>query len=84
MFGEPDETGLRPAFAAVEDRIAWWAEVFEAPCVGYAADPAEAAKLVAAGADFVALGDWLWRDPPAIPAQLADLARDLRLPEHAT
>ena len=29
MFGEPDENGARPAFAAVEERVAWWAEVFE-------------------------------------------------------
>ena len=83
MFGEPDEAGARPAFAAIEERITWWAEVFEAPCVGYAAEPAEAAKLVAAGADFVALGDWLWRDPPTIAARLAELVRGMRLPEHA-
>ena len=37
MFGEPDAAGERPAFDAIEERIAWWAEVFEAPCVGYAA-----------------------------------------------
>ena len=29
------------------------------------------APLVEAGADFVALGDWLWRDPPAIAAAVA-------------
>jgi thiamine-phosphate pyrophosphorylase len=84
MFGEPDENGARPSFEAIEERIAWWAEVFEAPCVGYAAEPVEVAKLVATGADFVALGDWLWRDPEAVATQLADLMRDLRLPEHAT
>ena len=81
MFGEPDESGARPAFTAIEERIAWWAEVFEAPCVGYAAEPAEVAMLAAAGADFVALGDWLWHDPPAIPARLADLAGALRTAE---
>ena len=37
MFGEPDAAGERPGFAAIEERVAWWAEVFEAPCVGYAA-----------------------------------------------
>ena len=37
MFGEPDETGERPSFEAIEERVAWWAEVFEAPCVGFAA-----------------------------------------------
>ena len=36
MFGEPDADGKRPAFPAIEERVAWWAEVFEIPCVGYA------------------------------------------------
>jgi thiamine-phosphate pyrophosphorylase len=84
MFGEPDDAGERPAFPAIEQRVAWWAEVFEAPCVGFAAAPEEVASLVKAGADFVALGDWLWRDPPTIAARLADAAGELRLPERAT
>jgi thiamine-phosphate pyrophosphorylase len=83
MFGEPDESGNRPAFAAVEDRIGWWAEVFEAPCVGYAAAIEEVAPLVKAGADFVALGDWLWREPQQVAATLARIAPLLRLPETA-
>jgi thiamine-phosphate pyrophosphorylase len=81
MFGEPDGAGARPSFAAIEDRIAWWAEVFEIPCVGYAASPDEVAPLVKAGADFIALGDWLWRDPRAC---VAEAARHLPLPEPAT
>lgn len=80
MFGEPDESGERPSFAAIEERVAWWAEVFEVPCVGYAASPAEVRPLAAAGADFVALGDWLWREPQGI---VAAAARDLKLPEMA-
>ena len=63
MFGEPDAAGERPSFDAIEERVAWWAEVFEAPCVGFAASIDEVAPLVKAGADFVALGDWVWRDP---------------------
>jgi thiamine-phosphate pyrophosphorylase len=62
MFGEPDAAGERPSFEAVEERIAWWAEVFEAPCVGYAGALDEVAPLVAAGADFVAV-DFIWTDP---------------------
>jgi thiamine-phosphate pyrophosphorylase len=83
MFGEPDFDGERPAFAAIEERVAWWAEVFEAPCVGYAADIEEVAALVKAGADFIALGDWIWRDSTAIAATIADAARRMRLPETA-
>jgi thiamine-phosphate pyrophosphorylase len=81
MFGEPDAGGQRPAFAAVEERVAWWADVFEIPCVGYAAAPEEVAPLAKAGADFVALGDWLWRDAHGT---VATAARDLKLPEPAS
>ena len=81
MFGEPDEQGARPGFAAIEERVAWWAEVFEAPCVGYAGAVEEVAPLVAAGADFVALGDWLWSEPEKLPAMLGGVARALHLPE---
>jgi thiamine-phosphate pyrophosphorylase len=54
MFGEPGPDGRRPGFAAIAERVAWWAEVFEIPCVGFAADLDEVAALAAAGADFVA------------------------------
>lgn len=66
MFGEPDALGQRPSVAAIEERIAWWAEIFECPCVGYAAALNEVGRLAAVGADFVAVGDWLWshRDGP--------------------
>ena len=80
MFGEPDAHGHRSAFGLIEERVAWWAEVFEAPCVGYAGGLEDVAPLVAAGADFIALGDWLWRDPAA---NVAAAMRDLRLPEGA-
>jgi thiamine-phosphate pyrophosphorylase len=83
MFGEPGRSGERPALEAIEERIAWWAEVFEAPCVGFAAAADEVMPLVAAGADFVALGDWLWRDPDTAAGEIARLAQHLRLPENA-
>jgi thiamine-phosphate pyrophosphorylase len=80
MFGEPDASGQRPSFAAIEERVAWWAEVFEIPCVGYAAGPDEVAPLAKAGADFIALGDWLWQDAAVA---MAAAARNLCLPETA-
>jgi thiamine-phosphate pyrophosphorylase len=83
MFGEPDATGGRPAFSAIKERVAWWAEVFEIPCVGYAASTDDIAPLVAAGADFVALGDFLWRDPHAIVEVMSETTRHLQLPEPA-
>jgi len=82
MFGEP-AGGDRPSFQAVEERVAWWAEVFEAPCVAYAGSIEEVTPLVQAGADFIALGDWLWCDPQEIAATVARAAESLRLPESA-
>jgi thiamine-phosphate pyrophosphorylase len=55
MFGEPEPDGGRPGFDAILERVGWWAELFEAPCVAWAAKLDEVADLAAAGADFVAL-----------------------------
>ena len=81
MFGDPDRHGERLAFETIEERVGWWAEVFEAPCVAYAGSLDEVAPLVKAGADFIALGDWMWRDPAAT---VAAAGRDLSLPESVT
>jgi thiamine-phosphate pyrophosphorylase len=71
MFGEPDRRGQRPPFAAVEERVEWWADLIELPCVGYAAQADEVEPLARAGADFVALGDWIWLPPGASAAVAA-------------
>jgi len=63
MFGEPDRRGNRAPFEAILERVGWWAEVFEPPCAGYAASLDEVALLAQAGADFIALGDWIWTHP---------------------
>src|SRR5947209_11247773 len=81
MFGEPDTQGRKPSFEAVLDRIAWWAEVFEIPCVGFAATADEAEQLAAAGADFVALGDCVFGDARGSAAAIADTAKRLALAE---
>jgi thiamine-phosphate pyrophosphorylase len=78
MFGEPDVGGRRLAFETIEERVAWWAEVFEAPCVAFAGGIDEIGPLVATGADFVALGDWIWTDAVA---QVREAARRLAQPE---
>ena len=83
MFGEPDAAAKRPSLPAIEERIGWWAEVFEIPCVGYAASIEEIAPLVLAGADFVAIGDFVWRDGHAVASIIGDATRSLRLPEPA-
>ncbi len=88
MFGEPPAfrppqggeglaTGRRPPLDAVLERIAWWAELFQPPCIGYAADLEEVGALAQAQADFVALGDWVWthaQGPAAVAAASGRLA----------
>ncbi len=80
MFGEPDRRGGRPVFAAVEERVNWWAELVEVPCVGYAASLDEVGPLARAGADFIALGDWIWTQPQGAPAAVATAAASLAEP----
>jgi thiamine-phosphate pyrophosphorylase len=77
MFGEPDSAGRRPSFEAIVERVAWWAEVFQPPCVGFADAADEITPLARAGADFVALGAWIWTasaGPAAIRTAAAELA----------
>jgi thiamine-phosphate pyrophosphorylase len=81
MFGEPDENGNRPSFEAIAERVAWWAEVFEIPCVGFAASLDEVEALAQAGADFVAVGDCVFGDSRGCAAALADVVRRLTLAE---
>jgi thiamine-phosphate pyrophosphorylase len=81
MFGEPEEDGHRPSFDAVLERVEWWAEVFEIPCVGYAAHPDEIAALVTAGADFVAVGGFIFEDSRGVGAAMQDAMARLAIPE---
>jgi thiamine-phosphate pyrophosphorylase len=52
---------------SLTERVVWWAEIFETPCVAYAETIAAAGTLADAGADFVAIGDAIWGNssPPA-------------------
>ena len=42
LFGEPDAQKQRPSIEAIAERLQWWAELFEPPCVGFAASRDEA------------------------------------------
>lgn len=79
MFGETF-AGNDVSLGAVEDRVAWWAEVFETPCVAFAPDADAIAPLVRAGADFIAV-EYVWTDPRGLTAALADAMSRLAMPE---
>jgi thiamine-phosphate pyrophosphorylase len=66
MFGEPHggaQTRGLPSLVSLTERVVWWAEIFETPCVAYADTIAAAGVLADAGADFVALGEAVWGSP---------------------
>ena len=83
MFGEPDASGHRPSLGAVIDRVAWWAELFEIPCVAYAARLDDIEALAAAGADFIAVGEALFDDPRGVRIAAVDAAARLKIMEPA-
>jgi thiamine-phosphate pyrophosphorylase len=72
MIGEPDSAGRRASLEAIVERVAWWAELFEIPCVAYAERFEEMGALCGAGADFVAIGDAAFSDPRGCAMALAD------------
>ncbi len=77
LFGEPDTAGHRPSLQAVVERVAWWAEVFQVQCVGYAATLAEIKPLAEAGADFVAVGECIFADTRGPARAIAEAAQSL-------
>lgn len=77
MFGEPGMPQQRASFQAIQERVAWWAELFEIPCVGFAQSFEQIEPLAAAGADFVAIGDFVFADRRGCAVAVADAARRL-------
>jgi thiamine-phosphate pyrophosphorylase len=78
LFGEPDARGQRPSVEAIAERLQWWAELFEPPCVGFAASIEEAGEFAAQGADFILVGDLIWADPRGAAAALMDAEQAIR------
>lgn len=72
LFGEPDAKGQRPSSQAIAERLDWWAELFEPPCVGFAMSSEEAHDFAASGADFVLVGDLVWADSRGPKAALIE------------
>lgn len=78
LFGEPDAQGERPSKDAIAERLQWWDELFEPPCVGFAGSRDEAAEFAAAGADFVLVGDFIWADPRGAKEALIEVDQAIR------
>jgi thiamine-phosphate pyrophosphorylase len=72
MFGEPRDGAPATALELLLERVDWWAEIFETPCVAYAETIEAAGRLARAGADFVALEGAVWNaERPAEAAREA-------------
>lgn len=78
LFGEPDALKARPSVDAIAERLQWWAELFEPPCVGFAASREEAREFAGAGADFVLVGEFIWADPRGAAAALTEVEQTIR------
>ena len=78
LFGEPDAKGQRPSIEAIAERLQWWAELFEPPCVGFAESREEAREFASAGADFVLVGDFIWADPRGPATALSEVEQTIR------
>jgi thiamine-phosphate pyrophosphorylase len=77
LFGEPDSRGQRPSVEAIAERLQWWDELFEPPCVGFAGALDEVGMFARAGADFVLVGDFIWADPRGAAAALTEVGQAL-------
>ena len=62
------------AFAADLELVRWWAELMLVPLVAELESLGQAAEFAAAGAEFIALGEALWRDPAGAPAAVRNLS----------
>jgi thiamine-phosphate pyrophosphorylase len=71
LFGEPRPDGSLPPLPAVIERASWWAEIFETPCIAYCPDADSVAALIETGAEFVALGEWVFAEGVDIRAAVA-------------
>jgi thiamine-phosphate pyrophosphorylase len=49
--------------AQLPDRVGWWSELFNTPCVARAETLADVAPLARAGADFIMIDHAVWDDP---------------------
>lgn len=75
-FGAFHDTTTKPSEHRPDASIlTWWTTISQLPCVAIGGiTPANAAPLVAAGADFIAVSNAVWGDPRGAGAAVAEFA----------
>lgn len=63
---------------ALIERVSWWAELFNTPCVARAASLDAIAPLAKAGADFILLDDAIWSDERGAAAAVGEALQGLK------
>jgi thiamine-phosphate pyrophosphorylase len=63
---------------ALAERVSWWTQLFNTPCVARAETLDDVAPLAKAGADFVLLDDAIWADKRGPAAAVAEALTHLR------
>ncbi|MDR1829072.1 MAG: thiamine phosphate synthase [Methylobacteriaceae bacterium] len=84
MFGEPHADGFVPPLSQIRERVAWWCEIFNIPCVAYAPDQTALEALADAGAEFLAVDEPVWKHPRGAGAavgELNDILKNYRVAE---
>jgi thiamine-phosphate pyrophosphorylase len=64
--------------ATLTERVGWWAQLFNTPCVARASSLDRVSPLAQAGADFILLDDAVWRDQRSPAAAVADALKSLQ------
>lgn len=77
LFGDFEEGAEPPPRDSLVERVRWWTEIFTTPCVALAPQLEDIGPLARAGADFIMLGDFVWRDPRGPAAAVTDAAKQL-------
>lgn len=77
-FGEPQAKADAEDPALLMERVSWWAELFETPCVAFAGSLDAVGSLSRAGADFVAVGEPVWSAPEGTAEALRRAGLELR------
>ena len=76
-FGAFYPTQTKPTdHVATTDLLTWWVELFELPCVAIGGITTEnAAPLIAAGADYIAVSSGVWQHPSGPQAAVEAFTR---------